>query len=907
MYATAPVIALGRTLLQDLYSSTPLAATVVPQSSLAETSYSYQAALDDDTLSILLQAPTKDEIARYFSAIHPLKYSQPHQPLPSPFSAPLNDLTITAYNAGHTLGGTIWHIQYGMESIVHAVDWNLIRENVFAGAAWFGGSGAGGTEVIEQLRKPTALICGARGADRNNLTKKRDDTLLATIRSSIARNGVVLIPSDSSARVIELAYALDHAWRRDPADQGDGNSLREAKLYLASRTAGATMRHVRSMLEWMDDNVVKEFESEATNNNAKQHRRNDSRNATNGAHINRDSQAPARSNSPFEFQFLKMVETRKKIEKILSSQGPRIIIASDSSLEWGFAKDVLARIASNSSNLLILTDGYSMAGANESPQSLAGVLRQWYDEAADGAEQESTADVLNPGIRNIHHKEVKIVDSRRIALEGKELLVYQQYLATRRQEQGLSEQNRSQELEATADAVDDASSSSSSSDESDPERQGKALNVSVKTAKFTRGKTEPDKETLGVNVLIRQPGIYDYDVRGKKGRDQMFPFVNRRRRADDFGELIKPEDYLRAEERDDVNGHDLRENSPGNRETVGQKRKWQDSRIQDERKSNGRGPSKRQQLDKPPLGEGDTKVNGIHHHPHESSPESSEEETDYAAAVPSKLESTSEMIEVNLRVAHVDFSGLHDQRSLTVLIPLIQPKKIILVSGSVSETAVLAHDCNQKLASAIHGSTGKAPAIVFMPAVGQTVDASVDTNAWTVKLSEALLKRFHWQKVRALSIATLMGLLSAAKEIGDSEDLASRKKVKMGTESEDEIKPSNLSSETDNKSALVPILDVLPANMAAATRSVTQPLHVGDLRLADLRKVLQSSGYTAEFRGEGTLLIDGLVAVRKSANGRIEVESVGRDYAGVKPQHLEGSFYTVKRKIYECLAVVAGA
>ncbi len=33
----------------------------------------------------------------------------------------------------------------------------------------------------------------------------------------------------------------------------------------------------------------------------------------------------------------------------------------------------------------------------------------------------------------------------------------------------------------------------------------------------------------------------------------------------------------------------------------------------------------------------------------------------------------------------------------------------------------------------------------------------------------------------------------------------------------------------------IPILDLLPSNMASATRSVAQPLHVGDLRLADLR------------------------------------------------------------------------
>ena len=94
--------------------------------------------------------------------------------------------------------------------------------------------------------------------------------------------------------------------------------------------------------------------------------------------------------------------------------------------------------------------------------------------------------------------------------------------------------------------------------------------------------------------------------------------------------------------------------------------------------------------------------------------------------------------------------------------------------------------------------------------------------------------------------------------------------------------------------------------MAAATRSVAQPLHVGDLRLADLRKILQSAGHTAEFRGEGTLLVDGLVAVRKGGTGRIEVEGGGMTFPDIRLRMSEGSFFAVRRRIYEGLAVIAG-
>ncbi|KAJ4135721.1 hypothetical protein NW765_009701 [Fusarium oxysporum] len=98
-----------------------------------------------------------------------------------------------------------------------------------------------------------------------------------------------------------------------------------------------------------------------------------------------------------------------------------------------------------------------------------------------------------------------------------------------------------------------------------------------------------------------------------------------------------------------------------------------------------------------------------------------------------------------------------------------------------------------------------------------------------------------------------------------------------------------------------PVLDVLPANLISAVRSAAQPLHVGDLRLADLRRAMQSAGHAAEFRGEGTLVVDGTVAVRKTSAGRVEVESVGM------PTARRSTFYEVRKMIYDNLAVVAGA
>lgn len=202
--------------------------------------------------------------------------------------------------------------------------------------------------------------------------------------------------------------------------------------------------------------------------------------------------------------------------------------------------------------------------------------------------------------------------------------------------------------------------------------------------------------------------------------------------------------------------------------------------------------------------------------------------------------------------------------------------------------------------------TGKTIDFVFAPTTGQIIDASVDTNAWTVKLSEALVRRLHWQNVRGLGVVTLMGHLAATTLDEAPAEAISRKKMKILNAEAEDAKTADISAVSAKAPELAPTLDVLPTNMVAATRSVAQPLHVGDLRLADLRKVLQSTGHTAEFRGEGTLLIDGLVAVRKSGTGRIEVEGGGLNLPGIRTSALEGPFHAVKRKIYDGLAVIAG-
>ncbi|KAL2117494.1 hypothetical protein VTJ04DRAFT_7154 [Mycothermus thermophilus] len=921
VYATRPVVDLGRTLTQDLYASTPLAATTIPPASIAEASFTYAQA-PTAANNLLLQPPTHEEIARYFSLIQPLKYSQPHQPLPSPFSPPLNGLTITAYNSGHTLGGTIWHIQHGLESIVYAVDWNQGRENVFAGAAWLGGGG--GAEVIEQLRKPTALVCSSRTPETALPRARRDEQLLESIKLCISRGGTVLIPVDSSARVLELAYLIEHAWRAEVAR--DNEVFKSANVYLAGRSIGSTMRNARSMLEWMDDSIVREFEAVA--GGARQGQAG--------------SGAKAKDAGPFDFKYLRLLERKAQIERVLQQAAEatepkgRVILATDASMEWGFSRDVLYAIAGDARNLVILTEKPSASSRGRGP-SIARTLWEWWKERKDGVAVEETTSGDTFEQVYAGGRELDLADATRQALEGGELDVYQQWLATQRQLQATLQTSGTAAFESSADVVDDASETTTESDESETEQQGKALNVSTTMGQASRKKVVLKDEDLGVMILLKKKGVYDFDVRGKKGRERMFPVVIRRRRADEFGELIRPEDYLRAEEREDAEQQDDRQQQDGTRQEqgLGKKRRFDDVGAV----KGPSGPNKRTQVRRASSDEPETA--SAHADSGASGDELDELEDEEESVIgPAKLVITPRPVTVNFRIAFVDFSGLHDKRSLTMLIPLIQPRKLILVAGSEDETTALAADCRKllgaQLASDSSSNHQTAAADVFAPAIGVSIDASVDTNAWVVKLTDSFVKRLKWQSVRGLGIVTVTGLLlpggqvaiqgdgtaSTATEGGsgdaaDNDQDAANKRQKLDSNNNQQdgalVTTSTSTALTTTKSpaAQPPTLDVLPPTLASAVRAAAQPLHVGDLRLADLRREMLKAGHKAEFRGEGTLVVDGTVAVRKTAAGRVEIENVGFPwFAGGAGRGGAGgmaTFYEVRRMIYEGLAVVAGA
>ncbi|KMU90341.1 hypothetical protein CIHG_08150, partial [Coccidioides immitis H538.4] len=225
-----------------------------------------------------------------------------------------------------------------------------------------------------------------------------------------------------------------------------------------------------------------------------------------------------------------------------------------------------------------------------------------------------------------------------------------QYLATQRQLQNTAQGRGETDLENAPDALDDASSSTSSED-SESEQQGKVLNFSTTLAHSNRSKLALTDADLGVNILLRRRNVYDYDVRGKKGRERMFPYVVPRRRGDQYGDFIRAEEYLRAEEREEAQMQVQRGPDGRIQPAPGQKRRWGETGNGDKL-----GPSKRQQPQKDQQADmslsGSLDLNGV-----EDSEVSEEESAGQDVSGPTKATLVHSAVNMNARIAYVDFAA----------------------------------------------------------------------------------------------------------------------------------------------------------------------------------------------------------------------------------------------------------
>ncbi|KAJ1936481.1 hypothetical protein EC988_008184, partial [Linderina pennispora] len=133
------------------------------------------------------------------------------------------------------------------------------------------------------------------------------------------------------------------------------------------------------------------------------------------------------------------------------------------------------------------------------------------------------------------------------------------------------------------------------------------------------------------------------------------------------------------------------------------------------------------------------------------------------------------------------------------------------------------------------------------------VNVSSGANAYTVKLTDALLTKVRFAELQGAQLGHVSGRIRYAE---DAEE---------------------------------PVLDV---DVAALENAWQRPVFVGDAKLSLLRRRLRESGLAAEFSSDGVLVCSNVLAVSR-VGGKLRIQG------NVSPE-----FYRLRDVIYRALVVV---
>jgi cleavage and polyadenylation specificity factor subunit 2 len=430
-------------------------------------------------------------------------------------------------------------------------------------------------------------------------------------------------------------------------------------------------------------------------------------------HNNRENQ--------FNMKHIQLCHSLSDLDKI---KKPRVILTSSPTLEHGFSLDLLLQLAPNPKNMVILTD-------RSEPDSLT---RKIYNAITS---QKATSNIS-----------VAATYWQRVPLHGIEL---ETFLERRRLEEEEKRELERQEAEKKR-AKDLAKIHDYEGEDVDSAKSLYNLWTSY------------DFHVPSLDKVLKKNHIHP-----------MFPYFEYRSIHDEYGEVIRLEDYANVADNTDAT-------SP-----------WS------------------------LVGKGEMGM-GM-----DIDEEEIKEET------PTKSVQVQQDLEILCQVKYIDFEGRADGRSYRKILSHVAPKKMILVHGQPDAIGSLASYCEQNL---------KTCQRVLRAADKQTLDLSSDTSMYRIHLKDELAQALRTVKVGEFELSWLSGVV------------ASRVSAKA----------AEAAAEDDDKMDLdLEATELAPVSVSRVDPNVTL---VGDIRLAEFKQLLSSSGFRTEVNA-GVLLVNGVISVRK--------------------------------------------
>ncbi|KAJ7228484.1 beta-lactamase-like protein [Mycena pura] len=571
---------------------------------------------------------TLNEVQEAFDSVNTLRYSQPTR-----LQGKCQGLTITPFNAGHTIGGTIWKIRSPSSgTILYAVNVNHMRERHLDGAVLMSKSTGG---VFEPLARPDLLITDAeRTTVINSKQRDRDAALIDTITSTLTSStrSSVFIPCDSSTRVLELLVLLDQHWKY---------SRLTYPICLLSRTGSEMLTFVRSMMEWLGGTVSKEDVGEDGSHKPSRHN-----------HRRRDEDGDEDAVGAFalRFKYLEFFPNPQALIQRYSSTDPKLILAVPASLSHGPSRNLFVNFAAIPNNVVLLTS-----------RCEEGTLgRTLFNKWNDSQRSDDKWDKGKTGSNVMMDFNMDLVMKSKVPLQGAELEAFMQKERAAKEKEAAHQAQlaRSQRmLEADEDDSDSDSDSDSDAEEDEVRQalEGEPMDTeggldgagkkrkadkALDGADWGDGDDGLTKQLLSFDIYLKgnvsKATSFFKNVGGQTQRFRMFPYVEKKRRVDDYGETVDVAMWLRK-------GKVFEEDTETD-ETKGRRKQ-----AEDEAKT----------IQEPP----------------------------------SKFVTSSVQVQMACRLLFVDMEGLNDGRAVKTIVPQVNPRKMIIVHSSTESAEQLIESC----------------------------------------------------------------------------------------------------------------------------------------------------------------------------------------------------------------------
>lgn len=495
-------------------------------------------------------------------------------------------------------------------------------------------------------------------------------------------------------------------------------------------------------------------------------------------------------NNPFQFRHLTLCHSLSDLARVPS---PKVVLCSQPDLESGFSRELFIQWCQNPRNSIILT-------YRTTPGTLARYL--------------------------IDHPEEKMLDlevKKRVKLEGKELDEYLEKEKIKKE----AERKLEQEKEVDMD----------SSDESD-------MDDDLEQPAATKTKHH--------DLMMKSEGSRkgSFFKQAKKSYP-MFPTHEERIKWDEYGEIIRLEDFLVPE---------LQAN--------------EEEKIKMESGlTNGAKETMNQDL----------------------------------SVVPTKCVSSIESLEIRARVSYIDYEGRSDGDSIKKIINQMKPRKLVIVHGSPEASLDLADSCRafskdlkvytpklqetidatsethiyqvrlkDSLVSSLHFCKARDTELAWIDGVLDMRVVKVDTGV----LMEEGVAQDESEETEAAAPMDTSPSTDLSLDLAATAATAQRA-MKMNLFGEEE-------KEFSEESDVIPTLEPLPPHEMPGHQSV----FINEPRLSDFKQVLLKEGIQAEFVG-GVLVCNTMVAVRRTEAGRIGLEGCLCD-----------DYYKIRELLYQQYAVV---